>query len=134
LKSSNELVCQRIEIKIDPKILYSIINKLITLLRKIIAKVNKIPVFLENMKIAFILLQIFPKISNFRINVQTIAIHQFLGSGITAGRGALKGLVGVCGVFAGVFTGGGAVAGILSPIYCRLSLAQPNSVPQRNFY
>jgi len=42
--------------------------------------------------------------------------------------------VGVCGVFAGVFTGGGAVAGIsyLSPIL--VSLAQPNSVPQRNFY
>jgi hypothetical protein len=73
------------------------------------------------MKLAFILFQVSPKISNFRINVQTIAIHQFLGSGITAGRGALKGLVGVCGVFAGVFTGGGAVAGILSVSYSRFS-------------
>jgi hypothetical protein len=121
LKSGNKLVCQRIEIKIDPKILDSIINKLIALLGKIITKVNKIPVFLENMKLAFVLLQIFPKVSNFRINVQTIAIHQFLGSGITAGRGALKGLVGVCGVFAGVLTGGGAVAGILSISYSRFS-------------
>jgi hypothetical protein len=120
LKSGNKLVCQRIEIKVDSKILDSIINKLIAILRKIVTKVNKIPVFLENMKLAFVLLQISPKISNFRINVQTVAIHQFLGSGITAGRGALKGLVGVCGVFTGVFTGGGAVAGILSVSYSRL--------------
>jgi len=65
--------------------------------------------------------------------VQAVAIHQFLGSGMTAGRGALKGLVGVCGVFAGVFTGGGAVAGILFPVIIG-SLVQPNSVPQRNFH